>query len=67
MLLEDVSCDDDLHGIETSHMECLRRNLLETRLQHPIKDHNATEHTEGLRSESDRKRARVEDSAHAEE
>lgn len=66
MLLEDVTGDDDLHGIETSHMECLRRNLLETRLKHPVQHHNATEHTEGLRSEGHRKRARIEQASHTE-
>ena len=61
MLLEDV---DDLHEMETSHMESLRRNLLQTRLKHPIEDHNGTEDPEGLCSERDRKRSRVQYAAH---
>ena len=64
MLLEDATGDDDLHGIETSHMECLRRNLLETRLKHPIEDYNCTEDPECLSSERDSKRSRVQYAAH---
>ena len=61
MLLEDVHEDDDLMGIEKSHMEVLRWHLFQTRLQNPIEDHNTTEDAECLSSEHNCKRARVED------
>lgn len=66
MLLEE-GCDDDLTGMHVSHMETLRVNLLETRLQNPIKDGEPTEHGEHLSGEFYRKRPRVHDSADAEQ